>query len=181
MIAPHLVAHVEQLLAEGKSSHRKIARITGVSRGTIGAIASGRRSIRPRPRWPWEDEPLVPDTPPRRCPDCGGMVYMPCRACRARKAISKLPGRGTTIQANVRQQGRTGMSGTLNGQTRMSALLSAPFGLNLKPVHRERYEEVRRWRRELRWSEGYTVAPGVAVQLPPQQPHSTVRQAADGG
>jgi hypothetical protein len=129
MIAPHLVAQVEQLLAEGKSSHRKIARITGVSRGTIGAIASGRRCIRPRPTWPWEDEPLVPDTPPRRCPDCGGMVYMPCRACRARKAISKLQGRGTMIQADVRQP-------------------IVPLGLNLKPVHRERYEEVRRWRRE---------------------------------
>jgi hypothetical protein len=158
MIAPHLVEQVRQLLVEGKTSHRKIARITGVSRGTIGAIASGRRCIRPRPTWPWEDEPLVPDTPPERCPDCGGMVYMPCRACRARKAISKLPGRGTTIQADVRQQGRTGMF----------ALLSVPLGLNLKPVHRERYEEVRRWRREQCWGNNYTVAPGVAVQLPAQ-------------
>ena len=49
MIEPQLVERVEQLLAEDKLSHRKIARITGVSRGTIGAIASGRRRIRPKP------------------------------------------------------------------------------------------------------------------------------------
>jgi len=46
-----------------------------------------------------------------------------------------------------------------------------PLGLNLKPVHQERYEEVRRWRRELRWGDSCTVVPGVAVQLPPQQKH----------
>jgi hypothetical protein len=140
MIASHLVEQVEQLLAEGKLSHRKIARLTGVSRGTIGAIASGKRCIRPRAMCLWEDEPVIPDTPPQRCPDCGGMVYMPCRVCRTRKAAARSPGLRSLMQGNARQP-------------------IVPLGLNLKPVHHERYEEVRRWRRELRWSGSSTAAP----------------------
>ena len=42
MIEPQLVEQVERLLAEGKLSYRKISRFTGVSRGTIGAIALGQ-------------------------------------------------------------------------------------------------------------------------------------------
>ena len=127
MIEPHLVEQVEQLLAKGKLSHRKIARFTGVSRGTIGAIATGRRCIQPRPTWPWEEEPMVPDVPPQRCPQCGGMVYMPCRLCRTRKEMAKLPAIRALIRANAFQP-------------------FTPIGLNLKPVHQQRYEEVRRWR-----------------------------------
>jgi hypothetical protein len=174
MIAPHLVEQVRQLLVEGKLSHRKIARITVVSRGTIGAIASGRRCIRPRPTWPWEDEPLVPDTPPRRCPDCGGMVYMPCRACRARKAMDKLPDLRALIGPHPNPLPTNLRS--VPGEGTLRANVDQPIvtlGLNLKPVHRERYEEVRRWRRELRWSEGNTAVTGATVQLSHQQPHST--------
>ena len=129
MIEPQLVERIEQLLAEDKLSHRKIARITGVSRGTIGAIASGRRRIRPKPMRFWEDDALVPDTPPERCPQCGSMVYMPCLACRTRKEMEKSPNLRALTRANARQP-------------------FTPIGLNLKPAHQERYEEVRRWRRE---------------------------------
>jgi transcriptional regulator with XRE-family HTH domain len=128
MIAAHLVEQIEQLLAEGKLSQRKIARLTGVSRGTIGAIASGRRQARPRRISLWEDELEVPDTPPQRCPGCGGMVYMPCRLCRTQKAIATMPALREQKLARLMQQ-------------------IAPLGLNLKPVHQQRYEEVRRWRR----------------------------------
>ena len=131
MITADLVEQVERLLAKGKLSHRKIARITGVSRGTIGAIATGRRRIQPRRMCFWEEEPLVPNVPPQRCPDCGGMVYMPCRLCRTRKEMAKLPNKRALIQANAFQP-------------------FTPIGLNLKPVHQQRYEEERRWRRELR-------------------------------
>jgi hypothetical protein len=129
MITPHLVERIEQLLVKDKLSHRKIARITGVSRGTVGAIASGRRRIRPRPIHFWEDDALVPDTPPQRCPECGGTVYMPCRLCRTRKELAKLPELRALTRANAFQP-------------------FTPIGLNLKPAHQERYEEVRRWRRE---------------------------------
>jgi hypothetical protein len=130
MIEPQLVEQVERMLAEGKLSYRKIARFTGVSRGTIGAIASGRRRIQPRRICFWEEEPVVPDVPPQRCPQCGGMVYMPCRLCRMRKEMAKLPGIRALIRANAFQP-------------------FTPIGLNLKPVHQQRYEEVRRWRMAL--------------------------------
>ena len=43
MLAPSVVEEIRRLLAEDTLSYRKIARLTGVSRGTIGAIASGKR------------------------------------------------------------------------------------------------------------------------------------------
>jgi transcriptional regulator with XRE-family HTH domain len=129
MIAAHLVEQIEHLLAEGRLSHRKIARFTGVSRGTIGAIASGRRQVRPRKIYPWEEEAEVPDSPPERCPTCGGMVYMPCRLCRTKKAVATMPALRATMLARMRQR-------------------VEPLGLNLKSAHHQRYEEVRRWRRE---------------------------------
>ena len=145
MITPDLVERIEQLLAEDKLSHRKIARIIGVSRGTVGAIASGRRRIRPRPIRFWEDDAMVPDTPPERCPECGGMVYMPCRLCRTRKELAKLPELRALTRANARQR-------------------FTPIGLNLKPAHQERYEEVRRWRREQAKGSGFGVQ-GVGFEI----------------
>ena len=43
MIAAAKIKEVERLLAENQLSHRKIAKATGISRATVGAIASGRR------------------------------------------------------------------------------------------------------------------------------------------
>jgi hypothetical protein len=172
MIAAHLFKQVQQLLAEGKLSHRKIERITGVSRGTIGAIASGKKGIGPRS----EDDTAVSDVPPERCPDCGGMVYMPCRSCHTQKAMAM----SATLRALVKTRAR-----------RPNVLL----GLNLKPVHRERYEEVRRWRvalaepvahksmalaepvgrggnlakREFSRSDDFTRIPGEVMQMTHQQ------------
>jgi len=139
MIAAHLAEQVEQLLAEGKLSQRKIARLTGVSRGTVGAIASGRRRLRPKRISLWEEEADIPEVPPQRCPSCGGMVYMRCRLCRTQKAVATMPALRTVSLARM--------------QSRIE-----PLGLNLKPVHHERYQEVRRWRRELRWGDSSTVA-----------------------
>jgi hypothetical protein len=42
MIALVKVKEVERMLVEGKLSHRKIAKATGVSRATVGAIAAGK-------------------------------------------------------------------------------------------------------------------------------------------
>lgn len=82
MLSAAQVEEVRRLLAEGGRSQREIAKLTGVSRGTIGAIASGKR----RDRDPAQEEnfslrhgPLV------RCPECGGKVYSPCVLCRIRK------------------------------------------------------------------------------------------------
>lgn len=122
MIAPSVVQEVRRLLAEGSLSQRKIAKIAGISRGTVGAIASGRRpdyvSRRPTER----DEFPEPAGPPQRCSGCGGMVYMPCRLCHARAL-------------------KAGRSKPPIPQWLMQ--LDEPLGLDLKAADRARYEEVR--------------------------------------
>jgi len=98
MIAPGTVTQIRRLLEEGTLSHRKIAERAGVSRGTVHAIASGKRpDYAPRRRN--EREHFVPpDGPLRRCPTCGGLVQMPCLLCQlrsmhARQRASRYDGR----------------------------------------------------------------------------------------
>lgn len=81
MIAQTLVDDVRRLLGEGRLSQRKIAARTGVSRGTVGAIAAGRRPDYAARRLEQFDSP---SGPPVRCPGCGGRVRMPCLLCRLR-------------------------------------------------------------------------------------------------
>lgn len=88
MIELERVEEVRRLLAEGALSYRAIARITGISRGTIGAIASGKR---PDLRKRSEEKDEVLEGPLERCPACGGYVYMPCRLCRVRSMLCRLP------------------------------------------------------------------------------------------
>ena len=90
MIAPKIVKEIRRLLNERRLSQRKIAESIGVSRGTVGAVASGKRPDRLLPRRAADyDESLKPSGPPERCPSCGGMVYMPCRVCRTRAVIAE--------------------------------------------------------------------------------------------
>ena len=84
MLDPGLVDTIRRMLAAGKWSMRKIARMTGVSRGTVRAIAHGTRRDRPRRLGENGDPALQPSGPLRRCPGCGGLVQMPCRLCRVR-------------------------------------------------------------------------------------------------
>ncbi len=121
MLTQTVVAEIRRLLAEDQLSHRKIARLTGVCRGTIGAIAAGRRPDYQQLRRARQGDPLEPAGPPERCPGCGGMVYHPCRFCRARSlaARSRKPATG-------RHQEPPG------------ELLA----LQLKDEHRRRYEEI---------------------------------------
>ena len=78
------VKEIRRLLDEGKMSQRKIALALKVSRGIVGAIASGKRGIYGKePKAEITDLPDE-DRQPERCPSCGGMVYMPCVLCRAR-------------------------------------------------------------------------------------------------
>ena len=120
MITANIVTEVRRLLAERKLSQRKIARRTGISRGSVGAIASGKRPDYEMPdRFAEEDE--EPTGPPERCRNCGGMVYMPCRLCKARQTIAERR-RSRTCETNETPE------------------------LNLRPEHRARYEEVLAWR-----------------------------------
>jgi hypothetical protein len=84
MITFGVVGEVRRLLAEGHLSQRKIARWTGVSRGTVNAIARGERPDYEARRHRQDDDFTLPSGPARRCPGCGGMVQMPCLLCRIR-------------------------------------------------------------------------------------------------
>ncbi len=91
MIATDLIAEIQRLLAEGKLSQRKIAKLTGVSRGTVGAVANGKRQVRPREVDCWEAGLEPQPGPPQHCPGCGGLVYLPCRLCRTREFLAAHP------------------------------------------------------------------------------------------
>jgi transcriptional regulator with XRE-family HTH domain len=126
MIDANVVGEVQNLLAAGEMSQRAIARILGISRGTVDAIAAGKRPDyeairRSRQENETGDEPIGP---PMRCPTCGGLVYMPCRLCAVRRSTSN------TIRQSLRNIGKN----------------DEPFGLNLRPEHEKRYQEIRRSR-----------------------------------
>ena len=84
MILPTVIDEIRRLLREDRLSQREIARQIGVSRGTVNAIAQGRRSSC-RDRRPTVDDGFVPPTGlPKRCSGCGGRVQMPCLLCYIR-------------------------------------------------------------------------------------------------
>ena len=128
MILPAVIEQVKSHLADGKLSQRKIAALTGVSRGTVGAIAAGKRSdcdaVPSNPEDPFEQSA----EPPQQCPGCGGTVLMPCRLCGVRRLIA---------EARV---------------TRQPPELEDPLKLELVGADRRRYEQVRSRRSRLRLS-----------------------------
>ena len=77
---------VRRLLSQGKHSHRQIARLVDVCRVTVDKIAAGKRpDYAERRRLKTRDRKRPQDTGPLvRCPDCGGLVQLPCRLCRIR-------------------------------------------------------------------------------------------------
>ncbi len=123
MLAAKTVAEIQRLLDLKTHSQRRIAAIVGVSRGSVAAIASGKR--RDVPADAADDAPMEPSGPPARCPGCGGLVYMPCVLCRLRKERPRAAAR------------------------RRPSELPASLRLDLRPEHRERYEEARRRRKTL--------------------------------
>ena len=84
MIALAVEEEIRRLLGEGELPQRAIARKLGISRGTVGAIARGKRpDYTRRSRQETRDSVFV-DGPVRRCLTCGARVKMPCLACRVR-------------------------------------------------------------------------------------------------
>ncbi len=84
MIEQSRIELVERLLADDKLSQRKIAKLAGVSRGTVAGIADGSRPDYSAQQVV-ESEVEEPTGPPIRCPGCGGRVYAPCHLCRVRR------------------------------------------------------------------------------------------------
>ena len=102
MIAPEVVAKIRIMLRQGKLSQRGIARRLGVSRGTVNAIALGRRpDYEALPHRREAEEIPAPSGPPRRCPGCGGMVLMPCVACGIRAIRQRRRGAVREITAEA--------------------------------------------------------------------------------
>jgi hypothetical protein len=104
MIAPEVIDQIKRLLAEGNLSQRRIARQLGVSRGTVHAIARGKRTDDRTRKQKQEEDLLAPRGPWDRCPTCGGMVQMPCLACRVR-AMREKRRRGAGGPGRDRRQG----------------------------------------------------------------------------
>ena len=84
MISFDVADEIERLLGEGNISQRKIAARLGVSRGTVNAIARGKRPDYRARRRQRDDDFIAPSGPVARCPTCGAKVVMPCLACRVR-------------------------------------------------------------------------------------------------
>jgi hypothetical protein len=97
MISVSLEKRVRSLLAEGKTSQRRIARMTGLSRSSISAIARGNRKEFIAADVDRGVKFFSTSQSPRRCPECGGLVYMPCHACRIREYVSLSPSRAAAI------------------------------------------------------------------------------------
>ena len=88
MIDPAVVREIKRLRQRPPTVSQN-RHITGVSRGTVGAIANGKRRDRNTSARDPEMEVGKPSGPPRRCSGCGGLVYMPCRMCHVRTAIAE--------------------------------------------------------------------------------------------
>jgi hypothetical protein len=84
MLPLELINKVDALIREEELSHREIAAQLGVSRGTVSAIANGRRGIYGKDE---NDKytPLAPSLPAVRCPKCGNRVHPPCLICLVRE------------------------------------------------------------------------------------------------
>ena len=153
MISRVLVSRIEHLLAAGLSSHREIARISGVSRGSVGPIARGQHAHQRRSN----HTPDAPDELPRpigRCGICGARCELPCRACDARAAWAA---------SFVRRLA-----------DKLNAVLEQPLELELKPQHHARYLAVRpraAGRRQAGLSANGRTDPLVDRKRPPHEEH----------
>jgi len=111
---------VRRLLAEEVLSYRAIALRTGVSRSSVQKIAN--HQMPDRPPTPVVMEVLLPTGPLVRCAECGGLVRLPCLACRVRQFAALT-------------------------QRRFAPLSEEPIRLELHDEHRQRYERIRSCRR----------------------------------
>ena len=85
MLSIALVEEIDRLLQDGNLSQRKIATRLGVSRGTVNAIANGRRGLFGKEPTEARSDPSPHGVSPERCPRCGFKVYLPCLVCRTRE------------------------------------------------------------------------------------------------
>jgi transcriptional regulator with XRE-family HTH domain len=87
MIAPERVREVKRLLQEGQLTQREIAKLTGVSRASVGNIASGRRPDYDAIRRSEADQAEFAG-PPECCELCDALVLL-CLLCELRKWLAE--------------------------------------------------------------------------------------------
>lgn len=101
MVNPGREGAAAELLAAGTLSQRAIARQAKVSRGTVNAMANGRRprdlSRRAAAAKP-NGQTIVTVPMEARCLGCGVMVtFLPCHRCRIRKLLHAARRRPATL------------------------------------------------------------------------------------
>ncbi len=89
MLADSLITEIRKMLDSGAMSQREIARRLKVSRGTVGAVALGKRKAAiERTATAARAAFKHPRGMPIRCPSCGAKTQMPCLACYVRKFLA---------------------------------------------------------------------------------------------
>jgi hypothetical protein len=90
MIRLATAEEIDRLLRGQKLSQRKIAVLVRVSRGTVSNVKHYPAKYGLRSDCPHEDEePVEASAGPKvRCAGCGGMVCLPCIACRDRAVLA---------------------------------------------------------------------------------------------
>lgn len=130
MIPGYQIEQVEQLLQEGRMSQRAIARFVGISRGTVNAVALGRRPDYEAQAREAEAQKFRPARPTERCGHCGALLkIVPCVACRARRHARRRRQRGPVHVSRVIAELLVG---------------SRVLDLDLKSEDRARYEQIRK-------------------------------------
>lgn len=117
MLDTQTIDRITELLLQGGLSQRAIAKRLGVSRGTVHAVAAGKRHVYEKPA-----KAAVPNGDYVRCPECGGKTQLPCTFCRIRR--------------------KTGTGKPRKPENRRSSEIR----IELVGKHRERYLEVKAWR-----------------------------------
>ncbi|HEX4144602.1 MAG TPA: hypothetical protein VHY91_13940 [Pirellulales bacterium] len=117
MIAEAKICEIRRLLEVGGLSHRKIAKMVGISRVVVGTVANGSRPDYEARRHARQED--YPETlgPLGRCAGCGGLVYAPCRLCRVRAIKDKQLRAARQIRRQARQQSLRELLHQLREQT----------------------------------------------------------------
>jgi hypothetical protein len=107
MLPIEIVHEISSLLREGLLSQRQIAARLGVSRATVGVIASGERGLHGRGEPETMPRARIGRRRPLRCRGCGYRVYMPCRICIAREIRRQKSSGAGTVEKQIKRRKRS--------------------------------------------------------------------------
>lgn len=120
MLDNGIINKARELLAEGRLSQRKIAKILGISNTMVSLIHHQKR----KPFSEAAGNPIAePDGPIMRCPVCGGKTRLPCVYCQIVDHLQKNGPAGPVAESDQKE-----------------------LTIELRGDHAKRYEKVRKWR-----------------------------------